>query len=134
MKKIAVITQDGKTINQHFGRAPYYAIFSIEEGKIVNQELREKMGHSHFASQHSDHAHDPSQPHGMDQASRSKHMQMADAIADCEVLICGGMGLGARKHMEERGIKVIMSEITSIEEAVSQWLAGTIVDRRERAH
>jgi predicted Fe-Mo cluster-binding NifX family protein len=33
--KIAVITDDGKTISQHFGRAPYYMVFSIE-GKLVD--------------------------------------------------------------------------------------------------
>jgi len=30
--KIAVITDDGKTISQHFGRSPYYLVLTIEEG------------------------------------------------------------------------------------------------------
>jgi len=30
--KIAVITEDGKTISKHFGRAPYYMIVTIENG------------------------------------------------------------------------------------------------------
>ncbi len=49
--KIAVITENGKTISQHFGRAPYYLVFTIEDGKITNREMREKMGHQHFANE-----------------------------------------------------------------------------------
>ena len=33
--KIAVITDDEKTISQHFGRAPYYMVFTIEDGHII---------------------------------------------------------------------------------------------------
>jgi predicted Fe-Mo cluster-binding NifX family protein len=63
--KIAVITDDGKTISQHFGRAPYYLVLTIEEGKIVNREMRDKMGHNQFASQ--EHAEAPNAAgHGTD--------------------------------------------------------------------
>ena len=63
--KIAAITDDGKTISQHFGRAPYYMVISIEEGSVVGMELRDKMGHTHFANQsHAEEAHGPG--HGMD--------------------------------------------------------------------
>lgn len=135
MKKLAFITNDGNTISQHFGRAPYYRILTIEEQQITNSEIREKMGHHNFASQHDhDHQHEPGQPHGFDPASRDKHFLMAEVIKDCDILFCGGMGLGARKHMEENGIQVIMTEIGNIEEALNQWINGTIIDRSERAH
>ena len=42
--KTAAITDDGKTISQHFGRAPYYMVISIEEGSVVGMELRDKWG------------------------------------------------------------------------------------------
>ena len=35
--KIAVITDDERTISQHFGRAPYYVVVTIEDGKIVDR-------------------------------------------------------------------------------------------------
>jgi len=47
--KIAAITDDGVTISQHFGRAPYYAVLTVEEGRVVRRELREKPGHRQFA-------------------------------------------------------------------------------------
>ena len=79
--KVAAITDDGKTISQHFGRAPYYLVVTLDNGKIVARELRDKLGHAHFANQ----GHGPDQPgqHGMGTASHSKHVQMAETIADC---------------------------------------------------
>ena len=41
--KIALITDDGKTISQHFGRAPYYLVVTIDEGKVIDRETREKI-------------------------------------------------------------------------------------------
>ena len=35
--KLAVITDDGKTISQHFGRAVYYAILAVEDGQVVQK-------------------------------------------------------------------------------------------------
>jgi predicted Fe-Mo cluster-binding NifX family protein len=42
--KIAVITDDGKTISQHFGHAPYYLVVTVENNKIIDRELRDKPG------------------------------------------------------------------------------------------
>ena len=48
---ISVITNDGKTISQHFARVLYYLVVTIEEGKVTYTEMREKIGHKQFASQ-----------------------------------------------------------------------------------
>mgnify|MGYP001095166884 CR=1 FL=1 len=39
--KIAAITDDGVAISQHFGRAAYYLVATVEDGQIVNRELRD---------------------------------------------------------------------------------------------
>jgi predicted Fe-Mo cluster-binding NifX family protein len=131
--RIAAITDDGKTISQHFGRAPYYLVATVENGQIVNRELREKFGHSHFANE--PHAADvPSQPHGMDSGSHDKHMLMAQAITDCEALLCRGMGMGAYESMKVAGIRPVVTDIVTIDEAVLAYINGKIVDHVERLH
>jgi predicted Fe-Mo cluster-binding NifX family protein len=131
--KIAVITEDGKTISQHFGRAPYYQVVTIENGQIVNRELRDKLGHAHFAQE--PHAPDPHPgPHGTDPASQSRHVRMAEAIADCEALLCGGMGMGAYQSMQERGIRPVVTDLQTIDEAVMAFVEGRIVDQVDRLH
>ena len=131
--KIAAITDNGKTISQYFGRAPYYLVVTVENGQIAGRELRDKLGHVQFANQPHE-AEGPGQPHGMDTASHNKHLQMSDAISDCEALLCGGMGMGAYQSMVTRGIKPVVTEIQDIDQAVMAHVEGKIVDRVERLH
>ncbi|MCL4393287.1 MAG: NifB/NifX family molybdenum-iron cluster-binding protein [Chloroflexi bacterium] len=131
--KIAAITDDGHAISQHFGRAPYYLVLTVENGQVVKRELRDKLGHANFSDQPHD-AEVPGQPHGMGPAAQNRHMLMAEAIADCEVLLCGGMGMGAYESMRTRGIKPVVTQIVSIDEAVQAHLDGKMVDRTDLLH
>jgi predicted Fe-Mo cluster-binding NifX family protein len=131
--KIAAITDDGKTISQHFGRARYYLVLTVENGTILDREIREKMGHDQFGSQpHAPHAQ--GQPHGFDPASHDKHMQMSEAIADCQAVLCRGMGMGAYESMKRRNIRPVVTDITLIDEAALAYAEGSIVDHIEKLH
>ncbi len=130
--KIAVITDDGKTISQHFGRAPYYMVCTIEEGKIVNREMRAKLGHNHFANQQHEEAHHAD--HGLDSISHNKHVSMAEAIADCKVLLCGGMGMGAYDSMRRLNIQPFVTDVENIDDAVKAFLDGKLIDHTELLH
>jgi predicted Fe-Mo cluster-binding NifX family protein len=131
--KIAVITDDEHTISRHFGRAPYYLILTVENGQIVQRERRDKLGHAQFSNE----PHEPESPgqlHGLGPASHDRHVRMAEAIADCEALLCGGMGAGAYQSMQTRSIKPVVTDIESIDEAVMAYVEGRIVDRTDWLH
>ncbi len=131
--KIAAITDDGQTISQHFGRARFYIVATVENGQIANRELREKLGHAQFGNQpHPE--EQPGQAHGMDAASQNKHMQMSEAIADCAVLLCRGMGMGAYESMKSRGIRPVLTDVENIDEAVRNYIEGRLIDQVERLH
>ena len=130
--KIAVITDDERTISQHFGRAPYYVVVTVEDGKIVSRERRDKLGHAHFANE--PHAEEAGQPHGFGPQAHNRHLQMAEAIADCEALLCGGMGQGAYDSMQARNIKPVVTDLRLIDEAALAYAQGKIVDLVERLH
>jgi len=132
--KIAVITNDKRTICQHFGHANYYAVLTIENGQIIQREMREKLSHKHFAKEEHEHTNEPGQLHGFSPASQARHGQMSDAITDCEALICGGMGAGAYENMKERNIRPIITEIETIDEAALIYAAGNLVDHVEKLH
>ena len=130
--KIAVITEDGNTVSQHFGRAPYYLVCTIENGKIVSSELMNKMGHNQFGGEsHEDH-HDEN--HGMDEEHHNRHAQMANPISDCEALICGGMGRGAYDSMRRVNIKPIVTDFVDIDQAVQAYIDGKLIDHTEKLH
>jgi predicted Fe-Mo cluster-binding NifX family protein len=130
--KIAAITEDGKTISQHFGRAPYYLVLTVEDKQLVGRELRHKLGHTQFHDQQE--AHQPGQPHGMGPANHDRHAQMFAAIADCQVLLCGGMGMGAYQSMQTLGITPIVTDIRDIDRAISAYLDENLLDRIDRLH
>lgn len=130
--KIAAITEDGVTISQHFGRAPYYAVLTIENGEIVKREMRDKLGHAHFAGE--EERLDASGRHGFGPGAQDRHTQMATAIADCQVLLCRGMGWGAYESMRQAGITPVVTDIAEIDAAAQAYLDGSIVDHREFLH
>jgi predicted Fe-Mo cluster-binding NifX family protein len=127
--KIAVVTEDGESISQHFGRAPYYAVLTVDEGLVTEREMREKLGHRHFVGQDE---HGVGTPHGFGSQARSRHDRMRQTIADCQVLLARGMGRGAHVSLEEAGIEVIVTDVAEIDEAVKQYLAGDLVDLSEQ--
>lgn len=130
--KIACVTDDGLTISQHFGRAPYYAVYTVEDGRIAARELRSKLGHHHFAAQEGQGG--PGARHGTDPASHNRHVSMADAIADCEALLCRGMGYGAHQSLEQLGIKPVVTDVESCEEAALAYAEGRLRDHPEWLH
>jgi len=131
--KIAVITDDGKTISQHFGRAAYYMVLTIEAGQITQRELRNKLGHNHFsAGQHGEEHHGPE--HGLDASSHNKHVSMAEAIADCKAILCGGMGMGAYESMRRLNIQPVVTDLSDIDAAAQAFIDGKLIDHTELLH
>jgi predicted Fe-Mo cluster-binding NifX family protein len=133
--KIAAVSEDGLTISQHFGRAPFYVVVTVEDGKIISRETRDKMGHTQFAGEHEAHEGeaDP-RGHGFDPAAQSRHTRMAAAIHDCEVLLVRGMGAGAYESIKQANIRPVVTDIASIDEAVQAYIEGRLVDHTERLH
>ena len=132
--KIAVVSDDGTTISQHFGRARFYVVVTVEDGAVTARETRDKMGHAQFAGEPHDtggHRADP-RGHGFDASAQSRHSRMAAAIADCEVLLARGMGAGAYGGMKQAGIQPVVTDIPTVDEAVQAYLDGRLEHHPER--
>ena len=122
--KIAVVTQDQHKVSAHFGMAPYYQVFSIENGQILDMEMRQKPHHDRHPDHGVEHAHD----HGSDH-----HQNMFAPIADCQVLICGGMGSPAYAKAQAAGLKIILTG-GDIRETIQAYLDGKITSDDRRVH
>ncbi len=140
--KIAIVTADGDMVGQHFGRSPYYKIYTLEEGDPVGVEMR-RRGTGHFAPQdpptealsHEEHGHDEGQGHGYGAEARSKHSAMAAELADCDVLVAGGMGRGAYESFRQAGLEVILTDLRNINNVVNAYINGTLKNlAEERTH
>ena len=131
--KIAAISEDGATISQHFGRAPFYVVITVEESKVISKETRDKAGHHTFSGhEHAEKA--PGERHGYDAGAQARHAQMAQSIEDCQVLITGGMGWGAYESMKSRNINTIVTNVENIDEAVNLYIRGKLDNLMERLH
>jgi predicted Fe-Mo cluster-binding NifX family protein len=134
--KIVAVSQDGVTISQHFGRAPFYVVVTVEDGKIVSRETRDKMGHAQFFGEsHAEEAYGADlRGHGFDSVAQSRHVHMAAAIADCQVLLSRGMGAGVYQSMKQAGIRPVVTDIANIDEAVQAYIENRLVDHTEKLH
>ena len=131
--KIAVISDDGLTVSQHFGRAEMYVVLTVEDGQILAEETRPKLGHGAFVSQpHAD--LDAQGRHGYGEGAQSRHQRMAEAIGDCQALISGGMGWGAQESLQQLGIAVVITEVEDAREAALRHVRGDLPNLVERLH
>jgi predicted Fe-Mo cluster-binding NifX family protein len=129
MTKIALASDDGKTISQHFGRARGYVVMTLENGQVEKRESREKLGHSDFDIQHQ-----PHHGHGVGMEEEHRHGLMFAPITDCELCVVGGMGVGAYENLRARGIRPIVTDLTSIDDAIQAFIEHRLEHHPERIH
>ena len=119
MLKIAVPTDDGINISQHFGQAIYFKILSLENNQVVTSEIREKAIHT------------PGTPSadGMHPGAI-----MIESISDCQTLIAGGMGSPVYNRAIAAGLKVILTRQSDIDLAVRDFLVGKLENDPQLVH
>ncbi len=128
-RKIAVVTDNGERISPHFGRARYYKIFTVEGDQIVAEELRPRSSagdENHGPGEH--HRHGQGHGHG-----RHNHQRMLAEIADCQVLIAGGMGGPAYATAQAAGLEIVLAG-GPIRPAVEAYLRGELTTDPRRLH
>lgn len=131
--KIAVATDDGLTVCEHFGRAGSYMVIDLTDERIVSRERRAKPGHG-------DHRHpagdDPSGPAAGVSHSRHAHAcpPAADTIADCQIVLTGGISPRMRQSLQAQGIHTIVTDLRSIDAAISAFGQGQLIDLGQGGH
>lgn len=101
--KVAV-TYDNGEVFQHFGHTEKFKVYEIEDSKVVSSEIVDSNGSGHGA--------------------------LAGLLAnhDIKVLICGGIGGGAKDALDEYGIETFAGTEGNADEAVEKYLRGELVD------
>ncbi len=109
--KVAVASQDGRIINQHFGHAERFLIYEADGGRInfVEERKVEK-----YCSGDEEHLYD-----------RDRFKMFFDAIKDCSILLVSRIGTRPEREFEKRGIKVFMV-YDRIEEGIKTVMGGEL--------
>lgn len=99
--KIAVTYESGNVF-QHFGHTEQFKLYQVEGKQIIGSQVVDTNGQGHGALA------------GFLQAQ------------GVQVLICGGIGGGARQALAQAGIAVYAGAAGSTDAAVEQLLQGTL--------
>ena len=99
--KIAVTYENGEVF-QHFGHTEQFKVYEVEDGKIISSEVVDTNGQGHGA--------------------------LAGFLfnSGIDVLICGGIGGGARNALAEAGIQLYPGAMGNADAQVESFLKGTL--------
>jgi len=99
--KVAVTYENGQ-IFQHFGHTESFKVYEVEDGKILSSEIMSSNGSGHGA--------------------------LAGLLNsnDIDVLICGGIGGGAKIALAQAGIRLYGGVSGDADAAVEALLAGKL--------
>ena len=131
---IAVISEDGKTVSQHFGKATQYVVVKTDCEKILGTEVRKKVGHVDLMLPGAKEESCCCKSHGFNGSIFDRHRPMVFSILDCEVLLAGGMGWEAYEGLKCRGIQPVITDVQDIDQAVRLYLWGNLPNLLERLH
>ena len=123
--KIAIASDDGRTICGHLGRCASFVVFEIDDGKITSKELRRNNFTSH-ATGGCNHSHEPGE-------GNHSHDGVIGALGDCRVVISQGMGWRIAEDLEKANIKPIITTEMNAEGAVRDYLDGKLEQFPENA-
>ncbi|MCR5101568.1 MAG: FKBP-type peptidyl-prolyl cis-trans isomerase [Butyrivibrio sp.] len=99
--KIAVTYSNGDVF-QHFGKTEEFKVYEVEDNKVVSSQVigNDGLGHEALAG------------------------LLADK--DIDLLICGGMGEGAKNALKAAGLEVVSGAQGNADEAVDAYLRGEL--------
>lgn len=90
MAKIAVASTDGVNINEHFGKAAFFRVYEIKDGKYYFLELRDAVAACQHARTH----------------SQTDFDSVIDLLSDCDAVFVSKIGEGAAAYIISKGLRV----------------------------
>ena len=96
------VTYDNGNVFGHFGRTEQFKVYDIEDGKVVDSKILGTNGEGCGA------------------------LAGILNVAKVDALICGGIGGGAQRALQEAGIKLYAGASGNTDAAVEALIAGTL--------
>ena len=118
--KIAIASDDERTISSHFGQTRGFVIFEVEGKKVKNREYRPNTFTGHAR--------------GLESAGHEidRHGLILSALSDCKAVLSHGMGRRIYDDLKGAGIEAFVTDETEVQKALDLYLNGALIDRPER--
>ncbi len=111
--KIAVTSQDRKTITGHAGKCRKFWLYEIDGKTILNKTLLELA---------------------LEQSLHESHGAGTHPLDGIDVLISGGAGQGLIRRLDSMGIQGLVTPETEPDSAVADFLDGTLKLGQPESH
>lgn len=107
IKKIAVTTDEKNNVFQHFGKSEAFTVYEIKGSELISKK--------HISS------------------NGSGHEELVTLLKEegVNVLICGGIGMGAMEGLMEAGILVVPGATGDVDVAAAAYLDGALTENAE---
>jgi len=125
--KIAIPSDDGKSISPHFGRCRCFIIYEIEGNKIKNRTVRENL----------------CCPHRVNVCPKTVSVQTREfieriqnevlsEIRNCQVLIGRYMNQSAIDNLNSHNVKIVLVDEKEADVAIEKYLLGALVEIQDQ--
>lgn len=116
--KIAITSQNQRTVSGHAGKTTRFVVFEVENKNLISRSLieleKDNVLHEHF---HGNPAPDYVHP-----------------VLEMDVVITGSMGPGFPIKMNANGIEAVMTDEKDIDTVLEKFLDGTLIRLNPTAH
>jgi predicted Fe-Mo cluster-binding NifX family protein len=136
--KIAIASDDFKTISGHVGQCKGFIIYEIENGNIVGSEKRKNNFTLHSrGKQNSGRGNRHTggtgggRGSGNGEGNRQGHQRLAEGLSDCKYLVSLGMGWRLIDDLKSKGVTPIVTAVTDAEEAAIKASKGELVNNEQ---
>jgi predicted Fe-Mo cluster-binding NifX family protein len=117
--KVALATENGKAVAEHFGSAPLFVVYTVRKGKILEEELRVNRRECTRSTEDT-------------QAGCWELIE--ELLPDVRVVICRGMGENAYVGLLRRDVLPITTDEEDAREAIMAYLGDNLKDDTHRVH
>ncbi|MEW6676375.1 MAG: NifB/NifX family molybdenum-iron cluster-binding protein [Pseudomonadota bacterium] len=111
--KIAVTSQNRKTVTGHAGKCRKFWVYDVDHAEARSRNLLEL---------------------GLDQTFHASHGEGAHPLDGINVLITAGLGTGLQQRLKRKGILAVATPETDPDRAVAAWLNGTLAEVAPEDH
>jgi predicted Fe-Mo cluster-binding NifX family protein len=121
--KIAFATNDGTSVEGHFGHCSGFLVLTVEDGAVTDRAYRPRPSGGGDAPGH--HGSGPCFCRGAGTAPGAADPR--DLISDCQAVLCLGMGPRAAESLQRMGVRpVILPGPARPEEAALAFARGEL--------
>ena len=112
--KIAIASDEGKSISQHFGRTRGFIIYEIEDKVVKGKKFIENRYTGHALGQRHE--------RGTTHSGAHHHGAILQALSDCQIVISQGMGRRLYEELQINGIEAFIVNEQDADKAVNLYL------------